>query len=94
MLAPLSAGGGIRAGQNFLALQDQLEGTANRISVARTRYDQAVKQLNTYVRELFGAWFCKKAGVEPQEDFEATAQAKIQVPKVDFSTQPAGPPTE
>lgn len=83
----------LKANQNFLALQDQLEGTENRISVARTRYNQAVKQLNTYARELFGSWFCKKAGVEPQEYFEATERAKTEVPQVDFSTPPAEPVT-
>jgi len=82
----------LKANQNFLALQDQLEGTENRISVARTRYNQAVKALNTYTREFFGAWFCKRAGVEPGEYFEATGQAQTEVPKVDFSApqpQPA-----
>jgi len=82
----------LKANQNFLALQDQLEGTENRISVARTRYNEAVKALNTYTRELFGAWFCKRAGVEAGEYFEATGQAQTEVPKVDFSApqpQPA-----
>lgn len=82
----------LKSNQNFLALQDQLEGTENRISVARTRYNDAVRTLNTYTRELFGSWFCKRAGVEPKPYFEATEQAQTEVPTVDFATpqlQPA-----
>jgi LemA protein len=84
----------LKSNQNFLALQDQLEGTENRIAVARTRYNQAAKALNTYARELFGAWFCKKAGVEAKPYFEASEQAKTEVPQVDFSAQPAEPATQ
>jgi len=76
----------LKSNQNFLALQDQLEGSENRISVARTRYNEAAKALNTYARELFGAWFCKKVGVEEKPYFEATQQAQTEVPTVDFST--------
>lgn len=83
----------LKANQNFLALQDQLEGTENRISVARTRYNEAARLLNTYARELFGSWFCKKAGVESKPYFEATEQAQTEVPQVDFSTGPAEPAT-
>jgi len=75
----------LKSNQNFLALQDQLEGTENRISVARTRYNEAVRMLNTYSREVFGSYFCRKAGVEAREPFEATEQAKTQVPQVNFS---------
>jgi len=76
----------LKSNQNFLALQDQLEGTENRISVARTRYNEAVKALNSYARELFGSWFCKKVGVKARPYFEATGQAQTEVPTVDFST--------
>ena len=75
----------LKSNQNFLALQDQLEGTENRISVARTRYNEAVRLGNTYTREFMGAFFCRKAGVEPREPFEATAPAQTQVPQVNFA---------
>ncbi len=74
----------LKANQNFLALQDQLEGTENRIAVARTRYNEAAKQLNSYSREFFGSFFCRKAGVEKTEYFEASEKAKTEVPKVQF----------
>jgi LemA protein len=43
----------LKANQNFLDLQAQLEGTENRINVARQRYNEAVAQYNTYVRGFF-----------------------------------------
>jgi LemA protein len=81
----------LKSNQNFLSLQDQLEGTENRISVARTRYNEAANVLNTYAKELFGSWFARKAGVAPQPLFETTEQARTGPPKVEFSpsTQPA-----
>ncbi len=74
----------LKANQNFLALQDQLEGTENRIAVARTRYNEAAKLLNSYTREFFGSFFCGKAGVEKTEYFEASEKARTEVPKVQF----------
>jgi LemA protein len=74
----------LKASQNFLALQDQLEGTENRIAVARTRYNDAAKQLNAYCREYFGSFFARRARVKPVEYFEANEQAKKEAPKVEF----------
>lgn len=74
----------LKANENFRDLQSQLEGTENRINVARIRYNEAAKQLNAYSREFFGSFFCKKAGVEPVEYFEATEQAQTEVPSVEF----------
>jgi LemA protein len=74
----------LKANQSFLDLQVALEGTENRINVARTRYNQAAEQLNAYYRQFFGSFFCKKAGVEKVEYFEASEQAKTEVPKVEF----------
>jgi len=74
----------LKASENFRDLQTQLEGTENRISVARTRYNEAAKLLNSYTRQFFGSFFCKRAGVEKVDYFEATEQAKTEVPKVEF----------
>jgi len=74
----------LKANENFRDLQVALEGTENRINVARTRYNEAARQLNTYSRQLFGSFFCKRAGVEKVEYFEASEQAKTEVPKVEF----------
>ena len=74
----------LKAQEGFLRLQDELAGTENRISVARKRYNDAVRRLNTYCRSFFGRIFCSWAGVEPAEYFEMQPEAK-EAPKVDFS---------
>lgn len=74
----------LKANQNFRDLQVALEGTENRINVARTRYNATVDMLNAYTKQFFGSYFCKKAGVEKVEYFKATEQAKTEVPKVEF----------
>lgn len=74
----------LKANQNFLDLQVALEGTENRINVARTRYNEAARLLNSYTKQVFGSYFCKKANVEAVEYFQATEQAKTEVPTVEF----------
>jgi len=74
----------LKASDNFRDLQVALEGTENRIAVARTRYNEAAKLLNSYTRQFFGSFFCKRAGVEEVEYFEAAEQAKTEVPTVEF----------
>lgn len=75
----------LKANQNFLALQSQLEGTENRISVARRDYIQAVKtynmELRTYPGRIIAAIFYPEA--EVRETFSA-APAEQEAPKVQF----------
>jgi LemA protein len=73
----------LKSNQNFLALQDQLEGTENRIAVARTRYNEAVRELNAYVQSFWGSFFAARAGVKTKPSFEAAPTAQ-QAPKVEF----------
>ncbi len=80
----------LKSNQNFLALQAQLEGTENRIAVARRDYIQAVKDYNLSLRTFPSVlwatlWF---TGNEPFQNF-TVAEDKMEVPKVDFGTQPA-----
>jgi LemA protein len=74
----------LKANENFRDLQVALEGTENRINVARQRYNDAARGLNSYAREFFGSFFCRRANVKPVEYFEASEQAKTEVPKVEF----------
>ena len=74
----------LRASENFRDLQVALEGTENRIAVARTRYNEAARLLNAYTRQFFGSFFCRRADVKPVEYFEAVEQAKAEVPEVKF----------
>jgi LemA protein len=74
----------LKANQNFLALQSQLEGTENRIAVERMRYNNAVKTFNTYRRTVFGGFFASMRGLnQPREYFEISESAK-EVPQVKF----------
>ncbi len=73
----------LKADQNFLALQSQLEGTENRISVARRDYIETVQQYNTTVRTFPGILWAKIYGAQPKPNFTATADAE-KAPEVNF----------
>lgn len=73
----------LKANENFLKLQDSLEGTENRISVERKRYNEAVQTLNTYRRTVFGRMFSAIAGVGEAAYYEIPAAEK-EAPKVKF----------
>jgi LemA protein len=73
----------LKSDQSFLKLQDQLEGTENRLSVERKRYNDAVRQLNTYIRKLLGRFYAGLAGVGKAEYFEIEEAARA-TPKVKF----------
>ena len=73
----------LKANESFLKLQDSLEGTENRISVERKRYNEAVQILNTYRRTVFGRFFAALAGVSGAEYYEIPAAEK-EAPKVKF----------
>jgi len=73
----------LKANQSFLKLQDSLEGTENRISVERKRYNEAVQFLNTYIRTFFGRFFAVMAGISNAEYYEIPEGEK-ETPKVKF----------
>lgn len=75
----------LKANQNFRDLQAQLEGTENRIAVARKRYIEAVKQFNKMVRYFptnLTAKFILK--METKQNFSVENEAVKQAPKVEF----------
>ena len=75
----------LQADQNFLALQSQLEGTENRIAVARTDYNAAVQGYNTLIRTFPTAVTAKIIyGAKPITPFQATAPNAEAAPKVSF----------
>lgn len=81
----------LKANQNFLALQAQLEGTENRIAVARRDYIQAVRDYNLTLRTFpsviwASLWF---RGNQPFANFTID-EDKLQVPKVNFGTKQGG----
>lgn len=79
----------LKADQNFLELQDQLEGTENRIAVERRRYNQAIRDYDTYIGLFPNNIIAGMAGFTRDTDYFKAAPYAQQVPKVDFSTAPA-----
>ncbi|GAB3385483.1 LemA family protein [Azotobacter armeniacus] len=76
----------LKSNQNFLALQSQLEGTENRIAVARRDFIAAVERYNTEIRTFPGRiWHSVLYSDMPiRESFEATTQDAEQAPQVQF----------
>ncbi|HEX6550533.1 MAG TPA: LemA family protein, partial [Gammaproteobacteria bacterium] len=76
----------LTADQNFLTLQSQLEGTENRIAVARRDYILAVQQYNTELTTIPGRWYRSLfySDKQPLQNFTATAPNADQAPKVKF----------
>ncbi|HEY5782381.1 MAG TPA: LemA family protein [Lysobacter sp.] len=82
----------LKADQNFLQLQAQLEGTENRITVERQRYIGTVQEFNTYIRQFPVNLTAMVFGYKPKPNFTVDNAAQIQEPpKVDFGQPPAQP---
>ena len=73
----------LKANQNFLELQSQLEGTENRIAVERQRYSDVVNEYNTSVRRFPNSMFASMFGFDKKPYFEAQSGAE-NAPKVEF----------
>ena len=74
----------LKANENFLALQNQLEGTENRIAVARERFNDAVKMYNIAIRQLPGNFVAKIFGGFSVKSYFKAAQQAANAPKVQF----------
>jgi LemA protein len=86
LLASFEAYPDLKSNENFLTLQTQLEGTENRIEIARRDYNEAVRQYNTTIRTFPDAVGAKIFyGAKPKVPFEATAAAQ-DAPTVNFNT--------
>lgn len=83
LLAVQEAYPNLKANENFMALQAQLEGTENRITVARGRYTEAVQDYNTSIKKfptvIYAGWF----GFDAKPQFKAEQGAE-KAPKVEF----------
>lgn len=85
----------LKADQSFLGLQTQLEGTENRITVARGRYIQLVQDYNTYIRSFPQNLVAMVFGYKPKPNFTVENEAQIQnAPTVDFNPPPAQQPQQ
>lgn len=77
----------LKSNQNFLSLQSQLEGTENRITIARRDYNGAVQDYNTRIRTFPDAIGAKVFyGAKPMVPFQATSPGAEQAPTVNFGS--------
>lgn len=76
----------LKSNQNFLALQSQLEGTENRIAVARRDYIRAVQDYNTELRTIPGRWWktLLYADAQPKQNFTVEDPGIARAPAVSF----------
>ena len=73
----------LKANENFISLQDQLEGSENRITVARQRFNENAKIYNKIVRAFPTNIIANMSGFEKKSYFTASSQAQT-APKVEF----------
>lgn len=73
----------LKSNENFLQLQSQLEGTENRITVARNRFNEAVQEFNTTVRRFPGSMVAGYGNFKEAQYFKSVTEAQ-EAPKVKF----------
>ena len=84
----------LKSNQNFMALQTQLEGTENRLTVARNRYIQSVQDYNVKVRQFPVNLTAMMFGYKVKPNFSVENEAEIsKPPAVNFNTAPAQKPS-
>jgi LemA protein len=82
----------LKSNENFLRLQDELAGTENRIAVERRRYNETVKDYNTYISLFPNSLIASMAGFTRNDAYFKTDEGARQAPQVDFGTSPAPAP--
>jgi len=73
----------LKSNENFLTLQSQLEGTENRIAVARNRFNEQVREFNTRIRRFPGSIIAGMTGFQEAQYFQAAPEAQ-KAPQVKF----------
>jgi len=79
----------LKANQNFLELQSQLEGTENRIAVERKKFNDAVRDYNTYIKKFPNNMIAGMFEFQKKGYFQAD-EGSDEVPDVDFGSSSAG----
>jgi len=83
----------LKSNENFLRLQDELAGTENRIAVERKRYNDALRDYNTYVQQFPNSVFAGWAGFKSNDAYFQASEGSRAVPTVNFSNPAAAPQT-
>ncbi len=73
----------LKASANFLALQDELAGTENKVAVERKRFNDYTRDYNKKIKKIPGKWFAALFGFEEKEYFEAE-EGSEEAPQVEF----------
>ena len=81
----------IKSNKNFLALQDELAGTENRIAVERKRYNDTVKEYNVFVRRFPNNLIAGIFGYSKEDIYFKAEEGAEKAPKVDFGMKPGSP---
>ena len=81
----------LKSNENFLRLQDELAGTENRIAVERKRYNDTLRDYNTYVLQFPNNIYAGFAGYKQNDAYFKASEGAREVPKVNFGTQTAAP---
>ena len=74
----------LKSDQNFLQLQDQLEGTENRIAVERRRYNDTLRDYNTFIRQFPNSIWAGMAGFQPDNAYFEASESSKTAPAVKF----------
>ena len=74
----------LKANQNFLQLQDTLEGTENRIAVERRRYNETVRDYNVFIRQFPNSIWAGIAGFQPNNAYFEASESSRTAPTVKF----------
>jgi len=74
----------LKSNDQFMRLQDELSGTENRIAVARRRYNETIRDYNTFIGQFPNSLFANFAGFHPKNEYYTADPAAKTAPKVDF----------
>jgi LemA protein len=75
----------LKSNDQFMRLQDELSGTENRIAIARRRYNEAIREYNTFIQQFPNSIWANFAGFHPKNEYYTADPGSKAAPKVDFS---------
>lgn len=75
----------LKSNDQFMRLQDELAGTENRIAVARRRYNESIRDYNTFIQQFPNSIWANIAGFRPKNEYYTAEPGSKVAPKVDFS---------
>lgn len=83
----------LKSNENFMRLQDELAGTENRIAVERKRYNDTLRDYNTYVQQFPNSVFAGWAGFKVNDAYFEASEGSRVAPKVNFSSPSTSAPS-